>query len=597
MARFLKSTYSIMPNYAVHIPDRWLFLAARGEAQAISDDRQVYHFAGAYARYMEVDREQSGGLVSAQPFTTLASLWKWVDSLAVPGKAVHMVLSDVPFCFQVLAGFRELPALGWRLAHIYTKDKVTIMRWRKGGAGLVVLDIRNWYSAWEEDKRSVLKECHALEHAVGELVTQLRDGDLGSMRYTAASIAWSVWRHKFYGDPIITHHKEAAVWLERLAYVGGYCRVLRLYAPPTERMYKLDVNSMYPFAMLRQLFPVRLHSVVASMEPAELLEAMDKYCAIARVEIETDEPIYPYRGERAVHYPVGAFETVLCTGSLQRLLETDQVRRVHGVVLYKRGDPFSRFVEHWYERKVAARRECREDVVRFCKLMLNSLYGKFGQKATDERMVGTAPGGIFKCMLNWVPETGDEWTELVAGGSVFEFREGGETLTSFPAIAAHVTDYARLHLWEIIRAAGRHTCWYCDTDSVIVNGAGLDRLAGLRSPHLIGALKTEETADGVRVYAKKDYQLGGTRVIKGAKAPELIRPDGTFNESWRLSLFSAAEIEQVEGAHELYVQRLYNPWVSDCRIDKHLRCWPLELPQDKHLLGRRVYTRPIHERI
>jgi hypothetical protein len=123
-------------------------------------------------------------------------------------------------------------------------------------------------------------------------------------------------------------------------------------------------------------------------------------------------------------------------------------------------------------------------------------------------------------------------------GGVVEARssEKVEPASSFAAIAAHVTAYARCLLRDAIEVVGPHApgqgVVYCDTDSLHVQGDDHLRLHAARLVHetRLGALKQENhkgvgISSDYSVYtAPKDYSLDGKpSKLKGIKAgsPEI----------------------------------------------------------------------------
>jgi len=97
-----------------------------------------------------------------------------------------------------------------------------------------------------------------------------------------------------------------------------------------------------------------------------------------------------------------------------------------------------------------------------------------------------------------------------------------------PAIAAHVTDYARLYLWSLIKKAGRINCFYCDTDSIIVNENGYQKLLDLQDSDKLGKLKVEACSKRVHIRGAKNYVFGKETKIKGIPSSAKRNKDGSF---------------------------------------------------------------------
>ncbi len=619
MAKWQMPTeYEIPKNTLCHIPHRWIFFDVVTTDEKLTDEHSVRRLKSGWALYYERARNKHGEKQEWCEFKTIQAFWDWVVEHEQRRETLIMVTHSVGTAFMVVAGFRELPLRDYKLANIYHNQTTTIMSWRKEKAGIRVIDSRNWwdvsiaelagmvYSRTEGmdqyekvedlDSEACKNKVLIIYRAVRGLADELDTNDLGSLRYTAASVAWSVFRHKFYNQHITTHHKPVPVALERSAYVGGYTSVRKLYAPPEKLIVRLDVNSMYPFIMQGNIFPVELIEMIPGLAVDNLMKYMCDHCMIADVDVETDEPIYPYRSGKRVFYPMGSFRSTLCSGSLVYAIEHDHLRKIRLAAVYKAGQPFTEYVDHWYAERMKARKAHDTVRERFAKLCLNSLYGKFGQRGTNVTRIGSAPIDIFRSEETWNPATGEEWRMLEAGGERLRIDEGGETLTSFPAIAAHVTDYARQYIWALANKAGLENVWYIDTDSLMVNRAGHENIHMLISDNELGKLKHEDTSFGVKIYAKKDYQFGTDRTCKAAGDIGKLEKDGSYVEPQSLGIYAAAEIEAVEGAHWRYVRKMYNPFVDGGKIDRNLNVRPLLMPFDQGELFQRHYTLPKLER-
>jgi len=161
------------------------------------------------------------------------------------------------------------------------------------------------------------------------------------------------------------------------------------------------------------------------------------------------------------------------------------------------------------------------------KILLNSLYGKFGQSASRRKVVPWSedlPKGA-------IPVDG---TSL---SPVWYIDEEVTAPYIMPQIAAHVTALARVRLYDHLQACG-DTLAYCDTDSIITSSV-------LDTSTQLGGLKNEYpgvTFTGTFL-APKLYMLkgsdGSTKVVaKGIRERteatfETLRAGGTVS-SWEL---------------------------------------------------------------
>ncbi|GAH91441.1 unnamed protein product [marine sediment metagenome] len=165
--------------------------------------------------------------------------------------------------------------------------------------------------------------------------------------------------------------------------------------------------------------------------------------------------------------------------------------------------------------------------------MLNSLYGKFGQKGEDWTKIGDCPNEPDREELVF-NMNGKRVTKLrYLLGQLFSMTNVGECFDSFPAIAAHVTGYARMYLWQLMQEAGWGNYFYCDTDSLIVNEVGKCRLQKRIEKSLLGGLKIDNVGSTVLLRGLKDYSFGAKVVIKGVRKNAVFVTDGVYRqEKW-----------------------------------------------------------------
>jgi hypothetical protein len=115
-------------------------------------------------------------------------------------------------------------------------------------------------------------------------------------------------------------------------------------------------------------------------------------------------------------------------------------------------------------------------------------------------------------------------------GEIFMMVGTDESFDSFPGIAAHVTAYGRMYLWKLMNIVGRYHYFYCDTDSLIIDGTGLARLKKLISQAGLGGLKIEETCSHVLIRGLKDYTTTKKTVTKGIRKNAVQIADGVYQQ-------------------------------------------------------------------
>jgi hypothetical protein len=310
--------------------------------------------------------------------------------------------------------------------------------------------------------------------------------------------------------------------LERASYHGGRVEAWHLGKLP-EACFKLDVNSLYPSRMRESAHPVKLLRLYPSSSPQQLAELAQKYFVIADVTLTTSLPIVPVRRERLL-FPVGTFQTVLTSHELG-LVDARNIVAVRGVAAYESGYLFRDFVDFFYTARVAAKAAGELAKAEIFKLLMNSLYGKFGQQSTEWVRLGEADPSAVGVEDILLPN--GRTVRLRTFGGATWINDGAvmESFESFPAIAASVTSAARALLWNYITVAGIENVYYMDTDSLFVNERGYSRLceSGVVHPTQLGSLKLEGSSDDVEIFGAKQYRFGESTKHKGIpKDAELI---------------------------------------------------------------------------
>jgi DNA polymerase type B, organellar and viral len=487
-------------------------------------------------------------------FSTVVQFWDWVESL-LHGKArLYLFSHNSGFDLPVLHAFTELPARGWKLTRAVIDCPPLILKWRRGKQTLMFLDTLNiWRMSLAELGKKVQLDklqmpaptASAAEwDTYGKRDTEiimaaciawfdfLTRHQLGSFAPTAASQAMRAYRHRFMDVKILIDDDEYALALSRQAYLGGKveCRRIGIVRGP---VYRLDVNSMYPYVMRDNYFPIRLVGVTGRCSLQDALGWLNSLCVVADVDLFTPEPAYPVLDNGKLIFPINRLRTTLTTPELRYALEHGHVERVHAAACYERAVIFREYVEEFWRIRRAAHDRGDKVEEEMAKKLPNSFYGKWGQRGRVYGEEGEWPTHEAQAWIEIDADTGTIIKHRCLGGLHQVFREDSESRDSFPAIAAHVTAYARLHLWELELRAGREHTLYMDTDSLAVLQPGYDALMPMVNPGELGALKLEGVEAWAIFRGPKDYEYPSHHKTKGVrKSAHWIEPNAVVQDQW-----------------------------------------------------------------
>jgi len=518
-------------------------------------------------------------------------LWGWTEELSAQYDDLLIIAHNIDYDARVARAFTYLPRMGWEPTYLIPARSCTLYAWEKDKRKLSLADNMNWWNTSLEslgeslglEKLSVdfdtvedeelytycRRDVEIMVRLWRNWLAFLDKEDLGDFGITIASQAFKAYRHRFMPCQIGIHNHAEVMTLERESYKGGRSECFQVGKLPRGTYYKLDVNSLYPAMMKWYPLPRKRDGLLRNVSTRYLQDLTQKHMIIAQVAIRTEDPIYVYRLNGRNCYPVGDFLATLTTPDLEAALIRGHVKGVGWVALYEGADLFSEYVDFFYALRQEHSAGGNQVQARICKMFLNSLQGKFGQRGYSQKEVDEVPLDEVWIRHAWIPEEGEHATVYAYGGKVIEQRAGGEPWDSLPAIPAHVAAYGRLYMWSLIQQAGGEHVFYMDTDSLIVDQTGYSRLEGSIDPHKLGRLKLEGTATEVEIKAKKDYTFGDYCTRKGIKDSAVELGKDLF-EQWHFATikyaFQTGNLDTVE-VHRIRKQMYYNALAGQIRED------------------------------
>jgi len=474
-------------------------------------------------------------------------------------------------------GIAELLKLGFKVVNFHERGKVFILRMRrfnntgKTEKTLEFISTTNYFAeslaslgkslnlskldfdfttgTLEQARIYCKRDVEIVKLSVENFRGLVKDEGLGNMARTLPGQAFNAYKHRFMATAIFIHDNENALRLERAAYAGGRVECFRLGALEGE-FYGLDINGMYPHVMTENLYPVRLCSYRQRITLANLQWLLQKgYLMIARCRVAVNTPSVGLKHEGEYLFPVGEFWGAFSTPEIVYLLARGEIHEVGEVSIYEAAPIFTDYMRYFLGRRAAAKREGDLPKEKMYKLFANSLYGKWGQTGEVWEKVGIIAEHIIGEEVVVTPDGARERHRYFGGGD-FILRNETEGHSSFPAIAAHVTAYARMATLTFMQTAGRENVLYTDTDSLFVTRAGRDNLAPYLDELKPGYLKVEKEGTHLEIFAPKDYVFAGTVKRKGIRGDAVPAGAGYRMMFWpKLSHF-------VRAGHFDYYQNL-----------------------------------------
>ena len=419
---------------------------------------------------------------------------------------------------------------------------------------------KDWYTY-------CLRDVEVIERAITGLMREWRTNDLGNWQPTIASLAYSAYRHRFMSRAIVCHGDKDASQFERDSYydgrtqpyyvgdVGGGWGGLFGYTEPDFRpgasrpngpIYHVDINSLYPSVMHGNCYPVEAISDSAGRpiiwQPPSLewlSEQLENYLCVATCQIDTENDWYPVRFPEGTRYPIGRFWTTLCTPEVQMALQSNHLRGVSAVVLYHKHSIFDSWVDYWWERKRNAEQTGNHVRREVCKVLLNSLGGKFAQRERYWKNTNRYP--VNDAWSSWVgvdSMTGGPVSLRGIGNCCQILSDHGLARHALVSTAAHINSYARVRMLNDRIGLPCQSCLYAANDGLLLTQPGIDSLRDrfMLDTGGLGHYRTVGIYERVEIFGPRDYQCDGRTVKAGL--PKIREEIG--ERRWRVKAFECS---------------------------------------------------------
>lgn len=351
---------------------------------------------------------------------------------------------------------------------------------------------KEWYNDWyKNDYEYDIKEecteycrndvsilCKALEN-YRTMSIEITDID-PLKKITIASYAYEYYRYAHLKERSIGLLNREEYDFARKSLQGGRTNALGFYYKGPMRY--IDIVSLYPSVQLNGDYPSG-HPII-DKEP-DLGETINQILNgdVGFAEVDIKPPSDLYHPLLLVHKEGKLVESLLeqdfikkvytyC--ELKKALELNyEITCVYETHVYvKRNDLFKSYVEKLFELKNRFSLEKKIGKKSIVKMLLNSLWGKFGQKDINKKDEFLDRKKFFNILNNDKIDVID--FEEMTSDCIFIQYKDGETdnlhlNNSNPAIASYTSSQARLKLYDAMQKLGTKVLYH-DTDSLIYKG-------------------------------------------------------------------------------------------------------------------------------
>jgi DNA polymerase type B, organellar and viral len=370
-------------------------------------------------------------------------------------------------------------------------------------------------------------------HVVSELLAYIGSEKLGNWQPTGAGMAYATWRHKFLTHKILVHDDADVIAAEREAMHTGRAEAWRHGVLDRGIWTEVDMRDAYVRIAAESALPVKLKFRTGRISVTQYNELAGCYRILAKCRVDASMPCVPVRHEGRTLWPAGTFSTWLWDCEIALLKEEGQAFTITDSYVYSRAPVLHEWAK-WILSVTGRNGDAVSPVVRtWAKHCGRALIGRLSLRAPSWEQYGENPGG----------ETGiSHMTDAASGVTSRLMHVGDQTLIetargegkdSLPQITGWVMAECRARLWRAMRAAGLDHLAHVDTDSLLVDAAGL----GALREALGAAWGTHWAVKGswrrLVVYGPRNYRAGPVRKVAGvpARATEVL-PNVFRGERW-----------------------------------------------------------------
>lgn len=374
-------------------------------------------------------------------------------------------------------------------------------------------------------REETIKYCNQDVKTLHQVISKFSDFIFNEVRLdilnypTLSALALGIYRCKFLGEhqiPIITGQMYHDI---KKSYTGGSVDV---YKPYGENIYHYDVNSLYPYAMKSYPMPVGLPKFFEG----DITKFEDKPYGIFEAEVIAPKDLkIPFlqtrlkssTGTKTIT-PLGTWKSSYLSEEVYKAIEIGYKFNILRGYTFDKNYIFTDYVDYFYKMKENSGKGTAQ--YKIAKLLLNSLYGRFGMNPENEKHVIINTSESFKYYDKF---TVTNVLNLDNGKELISYLDSNSnnddnisTMNISIPIAAAVTAFSRIYMYPF-KTLKNTSIFYTDTDSIDIDTELDPEFVGTE----IGKWKLEHISEKAVFLGPKLYMCktsnGYITKIKGLK--------------------------------------------------------------------------------
>lgn len=550
--RNVKAHY-IRANEQARIPQRFIILDTEADRKR-GKNGEVQSWALAVCAFVTWAKSGTIDIVQWR-YSTPADMWQAISEFTRTGRRTVLYAHNLNYDLRISQALSQLPSLGWQMKDMRLDGRGSWSKWHRDGASLNLCDSASIFPVKLEQIGNLLgmpklplpkcehheqlfqrceRDVEVLTAAIIQYVTWLRTGQCGNWQMTGASQSWSHWRHSHYTHKILVHDNEEALKAERAAMHAGRAEAWRWGKYTGGTWYEYDWQNSYPRIARDSMLPTKLLGTVTAPSATSLDTLIRQYAVLADCTVETTEPCVPVHADGKTLWPTGTFRSTLWDPEIRLLREHDATIRVHRAWLYKR-EPA---LKEWAEWILSSLHDPSPASDPLRKLILKhwsrALIGRFGMRYSSWEKYGTAQESRVSMSTLINSDDGSTAELLQIGMDLFTSGDLREVDDGCPQITGYIMSEARAKLWRAANQIGRDHVWYMDTDSLIVDSAGHNKIQQLSEFPLFDGLRSKARYRNIHIYGPRSLICDKKPCVAGMPRDSVqVESSAWSGEVWR----------------------------------------------------------------
>lgn len=300
---------------------------------------------------------------------------------------------------------------------------------------------------------------------------------------TGANLSLKLFNQVFQKEDLYASPKNIQK-LERKAYKGGRTEVFKKVYKQTgiDLLGYYDLNSSYPYAMTYPM-PYRYIKSITLDEPKKINDNLlfDTNLYLAKSEYKGNNPYFiPNLLMRSNMGDIIGLKNIEWSYhwgcELREAINNECEIYIKEIHEYEAKIIFKDFSEYLYEERLKCKLT-NPAKGNFCKLVMNSLYGKWGQNIKTSNKLCRNIEEIEMIIRN--PDCKIIDYELVGEKVLIKYKnidDENNSVGNLVRFASYIAALARSNLSKMMTDVGHENVYYCDTDSIFTNKKPSDEL-------------------------------------------------------------------------------------------------------------------------